>query len=107
MAWALLLALIAMPQVSPVLTGVEPTTCNVGDTVTVTGENLGGNSIQEVLLANVEESPPENFYPAEVLERRGEKIMMKIPQVEPGTYTLALNVADIYYISPSIQITVE
>jgi len=33
--------------------------------------------------------------------------MMKIPQVEPGAYTLALNVADIIYISVSVQIAVE
>ena len=55
----------------------------------------------------MEEDPPENFYVAEIVERTDEKIIIKVPQVEPGAYKLALNVADIIYISPSVQIAVE
>jgi len=108
LAWAfLLLCGLAMAQSGPLLTGVEPTAGKVGDTVTVTGEKLEGATLQEVLLAGLEEDPPENFYPAEILERTEDKILMKIPQVPAGAYTLALNVADIIYISVSVQIAVE
>ena len=108
MAWTVtLLSVFAMAQATPLLTGVEPTTGRVGDAVTVPGENLGGSSIQEILLCKVSEDPPEDFHPAEILERTEDKIMMKIPQVEPGAYALALKVADIIYISVSVQIAVE
>jgi len=59
MAWTVtLLSVFAMAQATPLLTGVEPTTGRVGDAVTVPGENLGGSSIQEILLCKVSEDPP-------------------------------------------------
>lgn len=95
----ILLSVFAMAQ-GPRLTGVEPTTCKVGDTLTVMGENLGGNSV-EVLLSNNGRN-----YPAEVVERAADKITIKVPEVRRGSYNLALEIEDNIYVEP-VQVTVE
>ena len=90
--WAVaLLALFVVPllfaQNSAKVTAMDPTTGKVNDTVTVTGENLGKDSVAEVNL-----SDDNDDFKATVVEQAAQKIVMKVPQVKAGRYSLSIEV---------------
>lgn len=90
-----LLASLAFAQVSPRVTGVEPSASKVGDSVTVTGENLGKDSVSAVFL-----SDDKIDYKATLVEQSAEKIVMKVPQVKPGDYNVSIQVGNKIFIEP-------
>ncbi|MBI3895662.1 MAG: IPT/TIG domain-containing protein [Acidobacteria bacterium] len=98
--WAVILFYAFAMAQGPRLTGVEPATCKVGETLTVMGENLGEKSVG-IMFANNGKN-----YAAEVVTRAADKITIKVPQVTPGSYNLALEVKESIYVEP-IQVTVE
>jgi len=59
-------------QSTPQVTGVEPQSGKVNDTVTVSGQNLGKDAVSAVFL-----SDDKNDYKATVVEQTAEKIVMK------------------------------
>jgi hypothetical protein len=92
---------LVQPQAGPKLTAVEPAAGKAGVNCTITGENLGKESIDGVLL-----SDDEKDYPAEVVEQAADKIVMKIPQVKAGGYNVSVKVGNNIYIQP-VRFTVE
>ncbi|MBZ5697758.1 MAG: IPT/TIG domain-containing protein [Acidobacteriia bacterium] len=98
---AVLLAPLIFAQGSPQVTGVEPSSGKVNDTVTVTGQNLGKDSVSSVFL-----SDDKNDYKAAIVEQKAEQIVVKVPQVKPGEYNVSIQVGDKIYIKP-LRFTVQ
>ena len=94
-----LLALFLVPlifaQNAAKVTALEPTSGKVNDDVTVTGENLGKDSVAAVFLSDAQDD-----FKATVVEQAEQKILMKIPQVKAGAYNLAIQVKDRIFILP-------
>jgi hypothetical protein len=90
-----LLASLVFAQASPRVTGVEPSASKVGDSVTVTGENLGKDSVSAVFL-----SDDKIDYKATLVEQSAGKIVMKVPQVKPGDYNVSIQVGNKILIEP-------
>ena len=82
-------------QSTPQVTGVEPQSGKVNDSVTVSGQNLGKDAVSAVFL-----SDDKNDYKATVVEQRAEKIVMKVPQVKSGNYNVSIQVGDKLFIKP-------
>jgi hypothetical protein len=82
-------------QNSPRVTNVEPASGKVNDSVTLTGTDLGKDSVSAVFL-----SDGTNDYKATVLEQAGEKIIIKVPQVKPGGYNISIRQVDRIFIQP-------
>jgi hypothetical protein len=82
-------------QTTPQVTGVDPASGKVNDTVTVSGQNLGKEAVSAVYL-----SDDKNDYKAVVVEQNAEKIVMKIPQVKPANYNVSIQVGDKLFIKP-------
>jgi hypothetical protein len=82
-------------QSTPQVTGVEPPSGKVNDSVTVSGQNLGKNEVSAVFL-----SDDKNDYKATVVEQSAEKIVMKVPQVKSGNYNVSIQVGDKLFIKP-------
>jgi hypothetical protein len=97
----LLFASFALAQAGPKLNAVEPSAGKVGMNCTITGENLGKDSVEGVLL-----SDDEKDYPAEVLEQAADKLVVKIPDVKAGGYNISVKVGNNIYIQP-VRFTVE
>ena len=97
----LLLAAFAWAQAGPKLTGVDPASGKVGARLTINGENLGKGSVEAVLL-----SDDQKDYPAEMLEQSADKIVMKVPDVKPGSYNVSIKIGNNIYIQP-VRFTVE
>lgn len=98
--WAILAAIVlfssvAVAQNAPQVTGVDPASGKVNDTVTVSGSNLGKTSVSSVYL-----SDDKNDYKAAIEEQSEEKITMKVPQVKPGDYNVSIQVGDKLFIKP-------
>lgn len=108
-AFALLVvaALLLLPsgrvlaQNTPSITTVDPVSGKVNDEITVTGANLGKASISAVFL-----SDDKNDYKAAIVEQSDTKIVMKVPQVKPGSYNVSYQKGNSIYIQP-IRFTVE
>jgi hypothetical protein len=94
-AGVLLLASWAAAQSAPQVTGVDPNTGKVNDTVTVSGSNLGKTSVSSVYL-----SDDKNDYKATIVDQNDDKITMKVPQVKPGEYSVSIQVGDKLFIKP-------
>ena len=92
---AVLLAQLAFAQSRPTVKGVEPQSGKVNDDVTLTGENLGKESVSAVFL-----SDDKTDYKATVVEQAAEKIIMKVPQVKSGSYNVSIQVGDQILILP-------
>ena len=92
---AVLLAPLIFAQGAPQVTGVEPSSGKVNDTVTVTGVNLGKDSVTSVFL-----SDDKSDYKATIVEQTAEQIVVKVPQVKPGDYNLSIQVGDKIFIKP-------
>ena len=101
LAAAILLARMVFAQSSPQITGVDPPSGKVNDTVTVMGENLGKGSVSAVFL-----SDDKTDYKATVVEQSDEKIVMKVPQVKPGNYNISVQVGNTVLIKP-VRFSVE
>ena len=100
-ATALLLASLARGQGSPRVTGVEPSSGKVDSNLTVTGENLGKETVSDVYL-----SDEASDYKATVVEQTAAKIVVKVPQVRPGGYNVSIHVGNNIFIQP-VRFTVE
>jgi hypothetical protein len=92
---------LAVAQNAPQITGVDPASGKVNDTVTVSGTDLGKASVASVFL-----SDDKNDYKAAIVEQSDDKITVKVPQVKPGSYNVSLQVGDKLFIKP-VKFTVE
>jgi hypothetical protein len=97
----LCLAPRAVGQNSPKITGVAPATGKVNDSVTLTGENLGKDSVSAVFL-----SDDKDDYKAALVEQGSAKIILKVPQVKSGAYNISIQEGDKILILP-LHFTVQ
>ena len=100
-AAAVLLSPIVFAQGNPQVTSVDPTSGKVNDAVTIAGENLGKETVVAVYL-----SDDKNDYKAAVQEQSADKIVMKVPQVKPGSYNVSVQVGTNILIKP-VRFTVQ
>ena len=100
-AAAFLLASLARGQATPRVAGVEPSSGKVDSNLTVTGENLGKETVADVYL-----SDEMSDYKATVVEQTAAKIVVKVPQVKPGGYNVSIHVGNNIFIQP-VRFTVE
>jgi hypothetical protein len=91
----LLLATAVLGQGSPRISGVEPAAGKVNDTVTVSGENLGKESVAGFLL-----SDDKSDFKVSLTEQTGGKVVFKVPQVKPGDYNVSILVGNNILIQP-------
>jgi hypothetical protein len=77
------------------VTALEPTSGKVNDSVTVTGENLGKDSVAEVFLSDA-----DTDFTATLVEQADQKIVMKVPKVKAGSYNFSIKVKDRILILP-------
>jgi hypothetical protein len=95
LAGVILFSSLAVAQNAPQVTGVDPESGKVNDTVTVSGSNLGKGSVSSVFL-----SDDKNDYKATIVEQSEDKITVKVPQVKPGDYNVSVQVGDKLFIKP-------
>jgi hypothetical protein len=95
LAGVILLSSLAVAQNAPQVTGVDPASGKVSDTVTVSGSNLGKATVSSVYL-----SDEKNDYKATIVDQGDDKITMKVPQVKPGDYNVSVQVGDKLFIKP-------
>ncbi len=91
----ILFASMAVAQNSPQVTGVDPASGKVNDSVTVSGSDIGKASVSAVYL-----SDDKNDYKATVVEQSDDKITVKVPQVKAGDYNISIQVGDKLFIKP-------
>jgi hypothetical protein len=101
LAGVILVSSLTLAQNTPQVTGVDPDTGKVNDTVTVSGSNLGKASVSSVYL-----SDDKNDYKATIVDQSDDKIKMKVPQVKAGGYNISVQVGDKLFIKP-IKFKVE
>lgn len=101
LAAEVLLSAFAFAQGAPRVTSVMPSSGKVNDSVTLTGQNLGKDSVSAVFL-----SDEKDDYKATVVEQGAERIIIKVPQVKPGNYNISVGVADKILIMP-VRFTVQ
>jgi hypothetical protein len=101
LAAAVLLAPLTFAQNTPQVAGVDPPSGKVNDTITLTGQNLGKESVSAVFL-----SDDKNDFKAAVVEQSAEKIVVKVPQVKSGRYNISIQVGDKLFIKP-VRFTVD
>jgi hypothetical protein len=95
LAGVVLFSSLAVAQNTPQVTGVDPASGKVNDTLTVSGNNLGKASVSSVFL-----SDDKNDYKATIVEQGDDKITVKVPQVKPGDYNVSIQVGDKLFIKP-------
>jgi len=95
LAGVILLSSLAVAQNAPQVTGVDPDSGKVNDTVTVSGSNLGKATVSSVYL-----SDDKNDYKATIVDQSDAKITMKVPQVKAGDYNVSVQVGDKLFIKP-------
>ena len=83
------------------MSGVDPTTGKVNDSVTVSGANLAKDSVSAVFL-----SDDKSDYKAVIIQQSADKIVMKVPQVKPGSYNISIQVGNGILIEP-VRMTVQ
>jgi IPT/TIG domain len=88
-------------QNTPTFSSVDPLSGKVNDEITVTGTNLGKSTVSAVFL-----SDDKNDYKAAIVNQSDTKIVMKVPQVKPGSYNVSYQRGNSIYIQP-IRFTVE
>jgi hypothetical protein len=91
----LFLAPLLLGQAMSKVTAVDPTSGKVDDTVTLTGESLGAESVAAVFL-----SDDTQDFKATLVEQGNEKIVMRVPQTKPGDYNVSIQVNDRILILP-------
>jgi hypothetical protein len=95
LAGLILFGSLAVAQNAPQVTGVDPDSGKVNDTVTVSGSNLGKAAVSSVFL-----SDDTNDYKAAIVDQSDVKITMKVPQVKSGEYNVSIQVGDKVFIKP-------
>ena len=95
LAAVVFLAPLIFAQSTPQITGVEPPSGKVNDTVTISGQNLGKDAVSAVYL-----SDDKNDFRATVVTQGAEKIVVKVPQVKSGNYNVSIQVGDKLFIKP-------
>jgi len=90
-----LLAPLIFAQGVPQVTSVNPPSGKVNDTVTLTGENLGKDSVTSVFL-----SDDKSDYKATIAEQTEGQIVLKVPEVKPGDYNISIQVGNKIFIKP-------
>jgi hypothetical protein len=102
---AMFLLLCLAPRVggqnAPKITTVAPATGKVNDSVTLTGENLGKDSVSAVFL-----SDDKDDYKATMMEQANGKIVLKVPEVKSGGYNISIQEGDKILILP-VRFTVQ
>lgn len=101
LAAAILLSPLTFAQGNAQVTGVDPASGKVNDSVTVNGENLGKASVSAVFL-----SDDKDDFKATIVEQSDGKIVLKVPQVKLGSYHISVQVGDKILIKP-VRFTVE
>jgi hypothetical protein len=91
----LVLATMMLAEGSPRIVGVEPAAGKVNDSVTVSGENLGKESVAGFLL-----SDDKTDYKAALVEQAAGKVVFKVPQVKAGDYNVSIQVGNNILIQP-------
>jgi IPT/TIG domain len=86
---------------TPHITTVDPASGKVGDTVTLTGTNLGKSTVVAVYL-----SDDKSDYKGTLVEQAAEKLVFKVPQVKAGGYNLSVQIGAQILILPT-HFTVE
>jgi hypothetical protein len=100
-AAAVLTGSLLLGQGSARVTGVEPSAGKVDTNVTVMGENLGKDTVLNVYF-----SDEMSDHQATVVEQAADKIVLKVPQLPPGGYNVAIHVGGNIFIQP-VRFTVE
>src|SRR4051812_27289190 len=77
------------------VTALDPVSGKVNDSVTVMGENLGKDNVAAVFL-----SDDADDFKANIVDQSAGKILMKVPQVKAGRYSLSIQVKDRILILP-------
>jgi hypothetical protein len=95
LAGVILFSSLAVAQNAPQVTGVDPASGKVNDTLTVSGNNLGKGSVSSVYL-----SDDKNDYKAAIVDQSDDKITVKVPQVKAGDYNVSIQVGDKLFIKP-------
>ena len=95
LAAAFLFAPHSSAQNSPHVSGVDPASGKVSDSVTVSGDNLGKESVLGVFL-----SDDKSDYKATLVNQAADKIVVKVPEVKAGDYNLSIQVGDKILILP-------
>lgn len=95
------LAPCAVGQNGPKVTAVAPATGKVNDSVTLTGQNLGKETITAVFL-----SDDKDDYKATLVEQGSAKIILKVPEVKSGGYNISIQLGDKILILP-LRFTVQ
>ncbi len=88
-------------QNAPKITAVAPAAGKVNDSVTLTGENLGKDSVSAVFL-----SDDKDDYKATLVEQGNGKIILKVPEVKSGGYNISIQEGDKILILP-VRFTVQ
>lgn len=101
LAAAVLLAQIVFAQSAPQITAVDPASGKVNDTITVTGTTLGKTTVVAVFL-----SDDKTDYKANVVDQADDKIVIKVPEVKPGSYNISVQVGGSIFIKP-VRFTVQ
>jgi IPT/TIG domain len=83
------------------VTGVDPATGKTNDIVTVAGENLGKGKVSAVFL-----SDEKDDHKASVVSQAADKIVIKVPDVKPGSYNVSIQTGNSIFIQP-IRFTVQ
>ena len=91
----LLLASLVFAQRAPRVMSVEPSSGKVNDNISLTGDQLGKDSVSAVFL-----SDEKTDFKAVVVDQTDNKIVIKVPQVKPGNYNVSLQVGDKIFIEP-------
>ena len=92
---ALFLVPIVVAQNPAKVTALDPVSGKVNDDVTLTGENLGMESVAAVFLSDAQDD-----FKATLVEQAEQKILMKVPQVKAGSYNLSIQIKDQILILP-------
>jgi hypothetical protein len=101
LAGAVLLSPWILAQDAVQVTGVDPSSGKVNDTVTVSGTDLGKGSVSAVFL-----SDDKDDFKATIVEQTADKIVVKVPQVKAGGYHVSVQVGDKILIKP-VRFTVQ
>jgi hypothetical protein len=88
-------------QNSPKVNMVDPLTGKVNDSVTLTGQNLGKETVSGVFL-----SDDKDDFKAALVEQDSAKIVLKVPQVKSGGYNISIQEGDKILILP-LRFTVQ
>jgi hypothetical protein len=98
---ALFASVLVFAQGAPKVTGVDPGSGKVNESITVSGANLAKDSVVAVFL-----SDEKSDYKAAIVNQAADKIVMKVPQVKPGSYNVSIQVGSGILIEP-IRFTVQ